>query len=123
MDKNIDNYSTLSVRAIVGSPFCVSTEDGILVFQAIRQVLQQEQGQGVVLSFAGVDSLTSAFLNAAIGQLYSVFSETQIQGALSVDHMERSDKILLRKVVENAKRYAQDPQSYSDALERAMEAA
>ncbi len=120
MDKNI-HHITLSTRAIVGSPFCVSTEDGIKVFEEIRRALQQ--GQAVVLSFAGVDSLTSAFLNAAIGQLYSEFGEMQIQEALSVDHMERSDKILLRKVVENARRYAQDPQSYSDALERAMEAA
>lgn len=120
MDKTIHSI-TLSARAIVGSPFCVSTEDGIRVFEAIRQALQQ--GQNVVLSFAGVDSLTSAFLNAAIGQLYSEFSEAQIQEALSVDHMERSDKILLKKVIENARRYAQDPQSYSDALERAMEAA
>ncbi|MBM3300876.1 MAG: STAS-like domain-containing protein, partial [Deltaproteobacteria bacterium] len=62
----------MSVFEIVGSELCVAADDGQKVYEQIAAALKQ--GWGVQLSFRNVTSLTSAFLNAAVGQLYGEFS-------------------------------------------------
>lgn len=58
---------------IVGGPICVSAEDGQRLHGKIAPLLRE--GRKVALSFEQVDTLISAFLNAAIGQLYGEFPE------------------------------------------------
>lgn len=94
---------TAKVTAIVGGGLCVSSEDGQKVHDKIVPLLRE--GRPVALSFEGVDTLISAFLNAAIGQLYGEFSEEQIRQLLSVKDMTPEDLGILKRVVENAKRY------------------
>ena len=60
--------ATVRVHDIVGGPLCVSTEDGQRLHDKILPLL--EAGTPLVLSFERIDTLISAFLNAAIGQLY-----------------------------------------------------
>jgi hypothetical protein len=64
---------TISVFEIVGSPLCVASDDGKKVYERIWKAIKQERS--VALSFMNVTSLTSAFLNVAIGQLHGEFSE------------------------------------------------
>lgn len=101
------------VAAIVGGPICVSAEDGQKVYDRIAPVLKQ--GRKVTLSFEGVDTLISAFLNAAVGQLYGAFDEETIRGLLSVRDMTQDDLGILRRVVENAKRYFAKKPAYDAA--------
>jgi len=58
---------------IVGSPVCVSADDGQTVHDKIAPLLRDNRK--VVVSFERVETLISAFLNAAIGQLYGEFPE------------------------------------------------
>ncbi len=94
---------TAKVTAIVGGGLCVSSEDGQKVHDKIVPLLRE--GRPVALSFEGVDTLISAFLNAAIGQLYGEFSEEQIRQLLSVKDMTQEDLGILKRVVENAKKF------------------
>ena len=68
------------------------------------------------LSFTNVKSLTSAFQNAAVGQLYGGFSEQKIRANLSVSAMAPEDIALLRRVVETAKQYFKDPNRVNRTL-------
>jgi hypothetical protein len=61
------------------------------------------------VSFRNVTSLTSAFLNAAIGQLYGSFNEEEIRAKLQVEDVEPEDLELLKRVVDTAKEYFKDP--------------
>lgn len=92
----------VSVCEIVG-PLCVSADDGQKIHDEIA--LHLKLGKSVVLSFDGVSTLISAFLNAAIGQLYGEFSDDQIRKLFSVEKMSRDDLVLLKRVVDNAKIY------------------
>lgn len=67
---------TLSLLEIVGSPLCVASEDGQKVHDRISRAMREEKT--VIVSFLNVTSLTPAFLNAAIGQLYGEFSAEEI---------------------------------------------
>ena len=88
---------------IVGGPLCVSAEDGQCVHDKIVPFLREDTK--VALSFEQVETLISAFLNAAVGQLYVEFPEDRIRELLSVRDMDEEDMAVLKRVVDNAKRY------------------
>lgn len=105
----------VSVYDIVGSPLCVSAEDGQKVYEKIAPLLQA--GKKVALSFDKVETLISAFLNAAVGQLYGKFTEEQVRELLAVEDMDQEDMSLLKRVVDNAKVYFKSPQEFDQAWE------
>ena len=104
---------------VVGSPLCVASSDGQKVYDRIAAALKADRE--VALSFRNVTTLTSAFLNAAIGQLYEAFSEKQIRSKLKVEDMEQDDLALLKRVVDNAKVYFKDPQRFDQVVRETLE--
>jgi hypothetical protein len=114
MKKNI----TLNVFEIVGSPLCVASDDGQRVYDRIASAFKEEMN--VTVSFLNISSLTSAFLNAAIGQLYGSFTEDQIRSRLKVKDMQPDDLALLKRVVETAKEYFKDPKRFNQAVEEVI---
>jgi len=115
MNKNL----VLSIFEIVGSPLCVASSDGQKVYDRVMAALSKNRN--VALSFGNITALTPAFLNAAIGQLYGVFSEDQIRALLTVEDMQQDDIALLKRVVETAKQYFKDPQKFDRAVRGTME--
>jgi hypothetical protein len=113
------NKLSLSVFEIVGNLLCVASSDGEKVFDRLDAALKE--GQSVTLSFRNVTTLTSAFLNAAIGQLYGKFSEEKIRSLLNVQDMEQDDMALLKRVVETAKQYFKDPQKFDQAVRETLQ--
>ena len=110
----MSNNLVLSTFEIVGSPLCVASSDGQKVYDRLAAVLKE--GRSVILSFHNITTLTSAFLNAAIGQLYGAFSEEQIRSLLKVQDMQADDLMLLKRVVKTAKLYFKDPQKFDQAV-------
>ena len=105
----------ISMFEVVGSPFCVASADGQKVYDRLDTALKANRS--VELSFHNVTTLTSAFLNAAIGQLYGKYSEEQIRNQLKVEDMEQDDLALLKLVVDNAKLYFKDPKRFDKVVE------
>jgi len=105
---------TISIFEVISSPLCVASSDGQKVYDRLAAALRE--GHSTILSFHNVSTLTSAFLNAAIGQLYGHFSEEQIRASLKVADMEPDDLALLKRVVETAKQYFKDPQKFNQAV-------
>ena len=98
---------------IVGGPLCVSAEDGQRVHDKIAPLLRE--GTKVALSFEQVETLISAFLNGAVGQLYGEFPEDRIRELLSVRDLDEEDTAILKRVVENAKTYFKAPKQFDQA--------
>ncbi len=98
---------------IVGSPLCVSADDGQAVHDKIAPLLRDSRQ--VVVSFERVETLISAFLNAAIGQLYGEFPEERIRELLSVRDMTSEDLTILKRVVDNAKVYFKNRKQFDQA--------
>ena len=98
----------ISMFEVVGGPLCVASSDGQKVYDRLAAVLKADRR--VSLSFHKVTTLTAAFLNAAIGQLYGTLGEEKIRSLLQVKDMDPVDLALLKRVVDNAKRYFKDPQ-------------
>ena len=109
----------ISIFEVVGSPLCVASNDGQKVYNRLTAALEADRS--IVLSFRNVTTLTSAFLNTAIGQLYGSFSEEKIRSRLKVKNVESDDLALLKRVVDNAKLYFKDPQRFDQVLQEKLE--
>jgi hypothetical protein len=103
----------IKVADLIGRPLCVSAEDGQKVFNKVKQLVQE--GKQVTISFENATLLISLFLNVAIGQLYGSFSEESIRAQLKVEGLSSDDMELLKRVVDNAKKYYSNKKSYDDA--------
>ena len=108
----------ISIFEVVGSPLCVASGDGQKVYDRLSAAFRQDRP--VSLSFRNVSTLTSAFLNAAVGQLYGQFDEGQIRRLLKVEDMEPDDVALLKRVVDTAKQYFRDPQRFEQAAQEVL---
>lgn len=109
----MDEPVIAKVATLVGGGLCVSSEDGQKVHDRIVPLLRE--GRRVVLSFDSVDTLVASFLNAAVGQLYDEFHEQTIRELLSVRDITPDDLEILKRVVENAKRYFANKPAYDAA--------
>ena len=109
----------ISMFEVVGSPFCVASDDGQKIYDRLDAALKANQD--VVLSFHNVTALTGAFLGTAIGQLYGTFSEEKIRSLLKVEDAKPDDLRLLKSAVNNAKLYFKDPERFNQAVQEAQE--
>jgi hypothetical protein len=103
---------------ITGSPYCVSIEDGNKVHEQIAAAFDRDEP--VEVSFDGVRRLTTAFLNAAIGQLYNEYDEAKIRSLISLLDASQEDLRLLTRVVDNAKKFFRDPARYRTIMKDAL---
>ena len=109
----------IRVFDIIGSPLCVSTDDGQIIHDKIAPLLRE--GKKASVSFAKVETIISTFLNAAIGQLYGEFTDEQIKTFLSVIDMEQSDLALLKRVVDNARIYFANREKFDQSWKQEIE--
>jgi hypothetical protein len=107
---------TLKIREIVASDIWVSTDDGQKVFDKITAAFKA--GRAVDLSFANHENLISSFLNAAIGQLYDgSYDEDFLARRLSFVDISADDRLMLDRIIDNAKRYFANRDAYDQAWE------
>jgi hypothetical protein len=105
----------IKVADVIGSNLGVSSEDGRAVFEKIRIALNARQS--VELDFTGIDLVISAFLNASVGKLVENLSIEEIHQRIKFTGMADGDPELLEKVLENARRYYEDPDRFRKLLE------
>jgi hypothetical protein len=72
----------IKVPDLIGSPLCISAEDGQKVFEKVEPLLKE--GKPIIISFEGTDLIVAIFLNVAIGQLYGSFSEEEVRSLIQV---------------------------------------
>lgn len=106
----MNNEVIINMVNVVGDSICVTDEDGKKVYDVINDALSN--GKKIILSFDGVTDLTSVFLNNAIGQLYGNFDEAFVKSKISVTDMSKNDVVVLKRVVDRAKSFFDDPDHY-----------
>lgn len=106
---------TIELVTVVGSSLCVASDDGKLAHLKIYKAFQ-ERGSAT-LSFRDVERLTTAFLNAAVGQLYGEFNSAQLDNNLRFVEIAPEHRKLIAKVVERAKSYF----SQKDLIDQQLE--
>ncbi|MEO1401393.1 MAG: STAS-like domain-containing protein [Cyanobacteria bacterium J06635_1] len=108
---------TLSVFEITGE-YAIASDSGQQLYDRIYPPLQA--GQAITLDFNGVNVFASAFFNFAIGQLLRDLAPADLNRLLHIDGLNETGKLLLKRVIDNAKRYYTDPQ-YQAAVDDTLE--
>ncbi len=100
------------IKEIINSELAVSTENGNKVFEIVNSHLQKKEK--VELDFAGITIMITAFLNAAIGSLYSKKEYTGefLNEYLKLENVEKDDRILFKDVIQRAKEYFADKEAF-----------
>lgn len=104
------------VSDVLNSSLAVATESGENVYtEIIGPLLNKET---VILDFSGIKIMTTAFLNAALGQLYSTNSFTSefLNEHLELINVQEEDKPLFAMVVERAKEYFRDKEGFENSV-------
>lgn len=104
----------IRVVDVVG-PVCVAPADGALLCQRAYEAFSQDFE--VSLDFTGVRTLTSSFLNAAVGCLFANYPVNAIEAGLRWSGLDPIDQKLVRFVMKNAIRF------YSATLDQQEEMA
>jgi len=108
----------VKVVELINSDTAVSAESGNVVFKQIDSFLKS--GSDVKIDFEGILLLTTAFLNAAIGQLYKDFSSEELNAHLKLENVAPEDKPLFKMVIERSKSYFKDKKGFDAAANDAI---
>lgn len=106
----------MDVSKVIGSDTGLTPTDGDLLFSQIDNTLSRKES--VVIDFQNIKILTSAFLNAAIGQLYMKYDSPTLNAYLKVQNLSEENRPLLVKVIERAKQYFEKRDSLNDSAKR-----
>jgi len=110
---------TIKITDVIGGKLCIASDDGDKVYQEIARALKA--GKKIKLSFEGVNDLTSAFLNAAVGQLYKgEIPLEQISESIKPVGASSDDLHLLKRVVDRAKEFFKDPERFKTAARKVL---
>ncbi len=92
---------TLKIVDLISSEFAVSPEDGDIIFNIISNKINAKEH--IILDFAEIDIMTTAFLNNAIGKLYNIYTKEQLNKYIRMNNISKTDLNLVKKVIERAK--------------------
>lgn len=109
----------LNIKQILGSDSAITPTSGELIFNVLEKVIDQKGT--VQLDFSGIEIITSAFLNSAVGRLYSKYSSEELNTVLYITNISNDDLQLLKKVIERAKDYFSDQRSFNERMDQNLE--
>ena len=104
----------IAITDLIGKPRAIAAADGEMVFKELKPLI--EAGTPVVVSFAGIRMVITAFLNAAIGKLYRDIPEAEIERLLEVTELAEAFQPALEHSKTWSKAFYADP----ERLERAI---
>lgn len=108
----------LKISEEINNTMAVSSDDGDKLYQKIDFLIRE--GKLVELDFSEIDVMTSAFLNAAIGQLYNSYTSEQLNSQLRLVKVVKEDISLIKKVIERAKEYFANRKGFEDSANHAL---
>jgi hypothetical protein len=108
----------ISVFEQVAGNAAVSSEDGDLLFKRLLEALKNDMR--VALDFNNIELITSSFLNAAIGQLYSQYDSPFLNKHIKLENITREDIDLIGKVVERAKEYFKNKEKVEKGIKEVL---
>lgn len=105
-------YKSIIYIASLTGHIAASEAYGQLIFE---EVISRITSKKVILDFVGVDLITPTFLNVAVGQLYGSYTEQFIKKRTAILGLNNEDLAILKRVVDNAKRYFKEAKNGKNA--------
>jgi hypothetical protein len=112
----------LKIVDIINTDFAVTPESGQKVFELLNSYFKK--GSIAELNFLGINTMTTAFLNAAIGQLYSIdeYNSSFLKDHLKPINLTNFQIRQMQMVVDGAKKYFSNKSKFDSNLNDSMNA-
>jgi hypothetical protein len=107
----------IEIRTLLGKN-CMTREDGQIVYDRIHAELLAEHS--IELDFEGVEIFASPFFNFAIGQLLKDIEPDSLNRLLKISNLNSVGKPILKRVIENSKKYYSDSE-YRSKVDKVIE--
>lgn len=107
---------TLKVRNFTVLDIAVSSDEGDKINTAIVDAFKKNVDI-LSLDFDGIKVLNTAFLNAAIGQLYAVYDSDFLNKHLKITNIKEGDLVYLKKAISTAKEYFSNPELFDESAQ------
>ena len=91
----------IHVRSVLGDVNGVKSEEGQRIYDLILKAFFESKK--VILSFDNMEILSEDFLQSAIGQLYEIYSHSELKKNMRIENVPFSGKVALKRVVDKAK--------------------
>jgi len=108
------NWINITISDEIGGTSGISVDDGNIIFGKIDITLNS--GLKVNLDFQDINFMTTAFINAATGQLYGTYSDEFLQENLKFLNMKLEDSRLLQQVIRRSKEYFANPVAFEKSI-------
>ena len=102
----LENKYLIRVYNEISGDSAINPEKGNSIFKKIDNALSK--GLYVTLDFQNVNFIITAFLNTAIGQLYSKYTSAQLNTIFSIINVNEEDMARFNSVIANAKVFFED---------------
>jgi hypothetical protein len=109
----------ISVYEAIGNSAAISTEDGEMIFNRVKDLLSNDKK--IIVDFTNIDLVVSTFLNASVGQLYGFYSPDVIRDNFNVEGLSDEDLNLLKKVIETAKQYFENRSGFENTVKESFD--
>lgn len=96
----------------------VTPDEGEPIFNKLMECFAS--GKSVVLDFTGVEMMTTAFLNVAIGNLYKTYSSEQIKELLELKGLTAMGARQIKKVTDTAKLFYGDEDKFNQEIDEVI---
>jgi hypothetical protein len=100
----------INIKSFLDGNTALAPSKGYPIHDVIKEHLDNRQI--VYLDFKDMELMTTAFLNAVIGKLYSEFTSDYLNTYVKIKYISQSDAVLLKKVIDTAKLYFKDPEAF-----------
>ena len=96
----------------------VTPEEGQPISERIYAC--SKEGNPVILDFARMQLITTAFLNVVLGTLYKDFSSEDLKKLLSFDNLTEGIAMRIKRVTDNAKLFYENPEQFQKNVDSAI---
>lgn len=115
---NIMESITLLVNDYITLNKGVTPDEGEPIFKKLYESFSE--GTKVILDFSGVEMMTTAFLNVAIGNLYKLYSSEQIKELLELKGLTTMGARQIKKVTDTAKLFYGDEEKFNQEVDEVL---
>ncbi len=109
---------TIKLNDLISCQKGITPDEGQPVYDKLIASLQE--GQKIVLDFKGVEILTTAFLNVAIGNLYKDYNSERLRELLSFENLDDATARRIKKVTDNAKEFYKNQEGFSQMVKEVL---
>ena len=109
--------NSVLVKKIINTEYAVAPEDGVIVFEELKNLLDQNIDP-IIVDFEGITRTTTAFFNSSLAIFLKDFSSEELNNHFQFKNLTSTSAYMLKRSIEMAKYRFSENLTSDDSLEK-----